>query len=219
MYKTNKLSVYALWMRCFKSRHLMVDVKSIFPVANRFNIRLGIEKFTADRMWPSWNSFELRQSRTISDLVGDRSSDWSHSFDTASILCSGIVIFGCAVQFAVVAQTHSHTTNIKEIFRIFLRLTKFSQLKRSSNNIHVQFGNQSGWAQFNIILIKLLFRCWYLIFFVIIIRNCLVVVCCLQLFGFIYNQNIWIALSQPLIVCKIRNGISIESAYFFKVFF
>lgn len=92
LYKTNMLSLYAFWMRCFRSRHLIVDVKSILPVASRFKIRLGIEKLTADRMWPSWNSFELRQSRTINDFVGDRNSDWSHSFETASILFSGIFL-------------------------------------------------------------------------------------------------------------------------------
>lgn len=92
LYRMNKLVVYAFWMRCFRSRDLMVDVTSILPVARRFSIKLGIEKLTAERMWPSWNSFELRQSNTMSDLVGERSSDCSHSLLTVSTTsCSGIL--------------------------------------------------------------------------------------------------------------------------------
>lgn len=97
LYNTNKLLLYALWIRCFKSRHLIVDVTSILPDAKRFNIRLGIEKLTAERMWPSWNSFELRQSSTISDLLSDRNSVCNHSLVTVSTSYSGIFDSNCKI--------------------------------------------------------------------------------------------------------------------------
>lgn len=83
-YNTKMPRVRQCVIRAFSSLHCTVDASSIFPAANRRSIILGIEKFTAERMWETEYSFDPRQSINIVSLSSERSFASNHSFDTRS---------------------------------------------------------------------------------------------------------------------------------------